>query len=367
MRLNGRVAAEILAPSAVDGAGSRVPVSMHVQGARLVVDVVHRNGDFQYPIELDPEVSDTLLTSTYESNWRSGTSHEFIFNLFESTGTLVDEGGSYVRGEWGAWAYETQGVSKIVNIETKTNSTDPGNDIENRVLIIGHSGTEAQAILPANYGTTQTIVNAAGSANNAAEFGQWATNPGGTFHTALSGASVLISQAAIPTVTPDTTDTTIEGRKNVAQTGGWLGTGPNSGYFGVLANDPGIGISEIRFRSPQVPGGEVIRSLRHVPQCHGVQCLQQEVEGVGAEWHYSGTQLPDGKDTLEVTALNAANGSATTSMEVKVDKSAPHDIVLSGLPGNSEMGDGLYKLKATATDGAGVVPQLRLDLAQADG
>jgi hypothetical protein len=54
----GSVLARIGAPSAVDAQGSPVPVSMSVQGAdSLVMRVAHREGEFDYPILVDPEIT----------------------------------------------------------------------------------------------------------------------------------------------------------------------------------------------------------------------------------------------------------------------------------------------------------------------
>jgi RHS repeat-associated protein len=54
---DGKVLAVISAPVAVDAQGSSVPVSFSVVGDSLMVRVAHRQGDFAYPILLDPQVS----------------------------------------------------------------------------------------------------------------------------------------------------------------------------------------------------------------------------------------------------------------------------------------------------------------------
>jgi RHS repeat-associated protein len=360
--LSGGVVATVQVPTAQDAAGTRVPVSMSVAGDRIVLDVAHREGSYQYPIEVDPTVADHKLTGYYETNWTLGTfnNSDTSFYLHESGSTLVDEAGTtYTVGEWGAWAYETQGVSRIYGVGVELTSSDPGSNIENRVAVVGHSGVEAQEIPGANLAPTWIMdcvsgcSPSAGSANNAAEVGQWATTTGNSFVTTVSRAEVLIAQDALPTVAPDTTDATLSGKTNVAHTGGWLS---NSGTaYGVTASDSGLGIAELKFRSPQAPSMNITIPFLSVGDCRGVQCTPQVTEPFEAGWGWPESMLPDGKDTLEVTASNPTTASKTGSMEVKVDRTAPHELTITGLPSNDELGDGSYKLDAKATDGAGTV------------
>jgi RHS repeat-associated protein len=360
--LDGGVVATVQVPTAQDAAGTQVPVSMSVAGDRVVLDVAHREGDYQYPIEVDPTVADRKLTGYYETNWKYGTfnNSDSPFFMHESGSTLVDEAATeYTVGEWGAWAYETQGVSRIYGVGVELTSSNPGWNIENRVAVVGHSGVEAQEIPAANLAPTWIMDCAsgcspsAGSANNAAEVGQWATTTGNSFVTTVSRAEVLIAQDASPTVGPDTTDATLWGKPNVAHTGGWLGSVTND--YGVTSTDPGLGIAELKFRSPQAPSMNITIPFLSVGDCRGVQCTQQVTEPFESGWGWPESMLPDGKDTLEVTAVNPTTASATASMEVKVDRTAPHDLTITGLPSNDELGDGSYKLAAKATDGAGTV------------
>ncbi|HEX5852318.1 MAG TPA: RHS repeat-associated core domain-containing protein [Solirubrobacteraceae bacterium] len=345
--LDGDVVASVLPPLAQDATGTPVPVTMSVSRDRLVLDIAHRNGDFQYPIEVDPIIEDKQIIY---GNWSSETSNPMAFSLLTntSTSTLTDTGnGTYSVGQWGAWAYETQGVSKIEAIGVEATSVNPGNDIENRLLIAGKTtGIEGQEVQPSNFGLGFRVVQVAGSAGNAAEFGQWATKTGNSFVTTIFNASVRIVQESSPTVEADTTDVMVESHTNVAHTGGWLGGASASNTFGVRVSDAGIGVHEIKARSPQVPGVEHYVGL----SCLQVQCLQELKGGLYGVWY------PDGEDTVEVIGSNATHGDTITSLKVKVDTSAPHDVAIAGLPANAEIGDSVYKLSASASDGAGAVP-----------
>jgi RHS repeat-associated protein len=361
LRLNGSSVAEVAPPSAEDAAGTHVPVSMSVAGDRLVLRVRHRDGDFQYPIEVDPTVTDTLLGETLPENpsaWAFGANGPF-FGHDEGTGVNDTSYAAYTVGQWGAWAYETQGVSKIYAFGAETAASNPGSNVENRLLIVGHTGTEAEAVLPDNYGASWNSICTAGcaggSANNAAEFLQVATASGSESLSNLYRTEVEISQEAAPTVEADTTDVTLEGRTNVAHTGGWLGT---LNVYGVTAHDPGIGVDELKFRSPNAPGWEVTESYLAPMEeevCAGVQCKPELKAAIESQWGVGSPKLPEGKDTVEVTAANATHLSTTKALEVKLDRLPAHNLEVNGLPGNNEIGDGTYKLKASATDGSGTI------------
>jgi sugar lactone lactonase YvrE len=54
---NGKTTALVSPPHAVDAQGTDVPVTMEVQGNTIILGVAHREGDYAYPILVDPEVS----------------------------------------------------------------------------------------------------------------------------------------------------------------------------------------------------------------------------------------------------------------------------------------------------------------------
>jgi RHS repeat-associated protein len=348
--LDGDPVANVLQPFATDAAGATVPVTMSVSGDRLVLDIAHRTGDYQYPIEIDPTIEDTTFLP---GHWKGAFSVGATgFTLTSHGASLIDEGHlpGYSLGQWGAWAYATQGVSKIEAVSFEAQSFDPGNDIENRAVITSEkTGVEGQEVGPSSFEKRSFAVHVAGSAENIAEYGQWPTKAGSEFNTNIYDAKVTISQSVLPWAERDTTDLTVEGKTNVAHTGGWVGAGATSGVFGVKGEDPGIGISALKFRSPQAPGVE--HNFNYLGlTCEGVQCSEQQLVAVTGGW------FPDGKDTVEVTASNATGSTTTNSMEVKFDTAAPHDLAIEGLPSNAEIGNSVYKLVAKASDGAGAVP-----------
>ena len=72
--------ATVLPPGAQDAAGTAVPVSMSVSGNTLVLGVADHAAEYQYPVEVDPEVTgkDVQLTKegSKRSNWEFYTGKE---------------------------------------------------------------------------------------------------------------------------------------------------------------------------------------------------------------------------------------------------------------------------------------------------
>ncbi|HET9677817.1 MAG TPA: hypothetical protein VFP21_09970, partial [Solirubrobacterales bacterium] len=69
--------ASIPFPTAVDAQGSEVPVGLQVEGNTLTLEVEHREGEFAYPILVDPIVEDWLNAGL---NWSSGYSYKSLEN-----------------------------------------------------------------------------------------------------------------------------------------------------------------------------------------------------------------------------------------------------------------------------------------------
>jgi RHS repeat-associated protein len=367
VKVAGDTVASVLAPVAHDAAGTPVAVSMGLSGDTLTLKVNHRAGDYRYPIAIDPTVTDTKLHFEWEGgNWSFETDFPSNYKGSESAGTFVDTGtGSIPLESWGLFRYVTQHESRIYGFITETASTRTTGKLNNVLEVFNKSlVSEARAEFTANYAKTKTEVcpaigcaTSGGSNENGALFEQVATTPEGSGFTAtMYNASVEIVQEASPTASFNKTSPTLSGgATNVLYANTWLG--PNVGAFEVNAKDPGIGISEWTTTDPP---GETGWDHTEKPYCEGVQCIENRnvyftYYQEGGRWNTH--NLPDGEDTIEFKAVNAAAGSATaTPVKVKVDGTAPHNITLTGLPPNQEIGNGLYHPKATAIDGSGTTP-----------
>jgi RHS repeat-associated protein len=366
----GATLARILAPSARDAAGTNVPVSMGFSGDTLTLTVVDQPGEYQYPIVVDPTVADGQLDESggplfRASNWREEPAPPSPFHFREGVEQLTDydAGTAYARGEWGAMAYETQGASHIYELVTETAATNAGANIENKLFITSAGkGVEKEEILGSAYAKAkkELCVEAAcaagtvkegvgGNDGNAVEFKQTAANPGSAFESELVKASVEILQERGPSVSLNTSSTTIGGEPNMFHAGTWVGPRASSE---ISATDPGLGVDEVRLTSPNKPGWD--EDVESRSNCKGVQCKPSEnVKGLGVEGqNYGYYDLPNGEDTVEVKVDDSAGLAATVNGKVKVDYSKPYAVALSGLPANKEVGNGVVKVKATAKDGS---------------
>ena len=352
---DGVVIAVIAAPLASDAEGTPVPLSMSVSGRTIVLHVDQTAGSYRYPIVVDPTA--TVIDSTLEageagwsSNWE--VEHSTGVTMYASDGTLIDAGPGE-KGDWGLWGYETHGKSHIYEFTSET-SAAPAAELENFLVMVRPPGVEERsAHLPSSYGTTPTKLctitpscepgTVESGPGNLAYFKQVDVGPAGgglhSFNTVMSKASVYILQEQGPTAAFNTSAPEIDNQPNVLYTHGWLTE--SSGAFGASGSDPGIGLDEVAWRSPQ--SSEYGRT--EVKKC--VQCATT------ASFTSLTSNLPNGEDKIEYTLKDAAGLAHTATAMVKVDTAPPGEIELAGLPPNDEIGNGVYHLKASAKDGSG--------------
>jgi RHS repeat-associated protein len=377
---SGHTLATVLAPSARDAAGTQVPVSMSVSGDTLMLSVADHSAEYQYPIVVDPTVTDTQLWHGEEEgpgapHWAFATAgpgaytpREEYYNEYKKD-TLEDFGAGQVRG-YGLWAYATQGESHIYEFVAETSGT--GESVENEVGIVNPSKTkEASALYPASYGKTKTeFCIEAGCApgsvtstneGNVAYFEQIGEGNGTKSFTSnlWTGAVSIVQEKGPSSVTfNEASPTTKYGEQNILYTHGWFG--PHSGGgFEATAIDAGIGINRYATSSPNSSGWGSEGYSKNGP------CVECEEGTVANPFHlvYSWfvgighSPLPDGEDTVELKVTDPVGYSAkAVPVKIKVDQTSPYNVSLAGLPPNKEIGDGVYHLKASATDGSGSTP-----------
>jgi RHS repeat-associated protein len=357
----GATVAYVLPPRATDATGMSVPVEMSVSGDVLQLKVGLGDGEYTFPIDVDPEVVDKTFVAE-RNNWHEEPEppSPFEFSQYGVVEEIVDHdriAKKYARGEWGGMAYETHGASHIYELTAETSATNAGANIENKLFITSlGKGVEKEEVLGSSYSKAKkTLCIESGCATgtvssadegNVVEFKQTATNSGEAFESELANPGVAILQEQGPT-TPmlNTTAEKINGKHNFFHTGEWLGPGSEAE---MSATDPGLGIYEWHAKSPNKSGWSSNSRLPAEWLCKGVQCPSDNSETT-EYWPFF-DELPNGEDTLEVSAADAAGLSATTTTKVKVDYSLPYDITLS-LPANKEIGDTEVKVKATAKDG----------------
>ncbi len=362
----GQTIATVPAPSAMDAEGTPVPVTMRVSGDDLTLTVAHRSGDYRYPIVVDPSVWDEQLNHIvpHATNWHyehSGSAFTASENS-EGKGWTEHIAGTHGATEWGAMVYTTQGESYVGYLSIHGNWNDTGGHIENKLLIVSPAKTqEAGEELPALENTPNNswaICNKCseepkkGAGGDSAEYAQFATGAGGGVggENTLTSAQVQIEQEKGPELSLDTTDATVDGgRPNILYgSGSWLG--PNHGAFETKSHDPGIGVS---FFALSAGGWSEKFPLFEKGECTGgVQCPINFNHG-----YVYNSKMADGEDTVEANVYNAMNSFASLpAKKIKVDGTAPHNLVVTGLPSGNEIAAKEYSVQVEAADGAGTTP-----------
>ncbi len=397
---HGSVIASILAPSARDAAGRSVAVSMSASGDVVTLTVAHSSGQYTYPLEVDPTVTDSAYLGGaymgYDDSWlfynASGPKFPGVWEINGGNRSLdamriSSTNAAFTAGEWAYYYYLTKGASQIYTWHAKTESSASNNVTDADMFINSEKGLEGTpAVLPRN-GTTETTVCAlsgcavpssieSGRGANGAFFEAYAETSGNSaFSYKASATTVGIVQYAGPWAGFDTAHQFIEGYdynakgENVKILGvnplyaGGTWVSKYNGMMGFEATDPGVGVNRLWWHSPSEPswGGESghygqVGKCKGAVQCEpcvGAQCTVAEPE-TNSLWY-----LPEGTDTIENTAYDGVGMSATATATVKIDNAAPHNITLLGLPAGNETSDGQkseLKLKGGATDGSGSLP-----------
>lgn len=131
---NGPALASIPPPSAQDAQGSQVPVALEVDGNAIVLTVNHREGDFAYPILVDPEVKTDSFgwywgydlgalenenTWYWSSNDNSQLAHSTscIYTCWSGShrGLYISAtNANYAANAYGQWAYTAPGETTYI-------------------------------------------------------------------------------------------------------------------------------------------------------------------------------------------------------------------------------------------------------------
>lgn len=122
----GRVIAVIPAATAVDGAGTPVPVVTRLSDRTIELSVAHHHGDYRYPIVVDPTMIDPHIEPRSSTDWRFESEPECLKGSMcaydEPPGFWELVARWYRASEWGALLYPTQGESRIYEMSMETAS-----------------------------------------------------------------------------------------------------------------------------------------------------------------------------------------------------------------------------------------------------
>ena len=363
----GKTIATIAPVTAVDAAGTPVPVTMEVEKDELVLKVDHRSSEFQFPIEVDPTVIDanafhaSMGPFTFQTNNSSAFKGYWQQTESPPYGLVIEEnGGQFNSGDAGYWSYKTQGSSHIYEFDAWIEA--PQNPaIDNLIGLAGPGGWEKQSWLgPDLLGEDENTVCAVescastgGSEGNAASWGMAALESGHKAYGRLAQASVKIAQEGGPSVSFDTTDKEIEGHPNLLYGSGVWVKSADEARLEANATDPGIGIYKRSLLSTNDPGWSGKIADGPAAGCQGVQC--KESYSIPA----SVGDLPEGSNTVEAKVENATGASATATAQVKVDNTPPTLTLSGSMTEQGTLGTKwpTYELEVNARDGSSKHPQ----------
>jgi RHS repeat-associated protein len=357
---DGRQITTIPPPIASDATGSEVPVAMEIEANRIVLSLDHRSEKFRYPIDVDPTAADWNAFSSTAGNWVYTTNvpGEILGTLDTTWADALEienhfnhpYPSNYLNyGDYGAWFYQTQGVSRIYQLDAGIGGRTTNGTF---IAISGPSGNEGIQWLAPYFGTGETnhtvcaksgCPTTGGSSSNAAVYELIATESGTNYiYSEMMGATVRVVQDQPASITFNTTNPTIVGKPNALyQGGGWIKSSQNA-WIGVSATDPGLGLSSASLTSPGYGSwnGNYNQSL---PGCVGVQC------DPGWSLNRAVGNLPEGERQIKAKVSNAAISSELIK-NVKIDNTGPTADFL-GLGGGGIVGLGTTEVTVEVTDG----------------
>ncbi len=377
---SGQMLARIGAPDAHDAEGTRVPISVNiVSNDTIKISVPRKTGQFDYPLTVDPELIDGTFLPYLNPAWKAKSSHEGVFRVSEFPNeVLMSVFGTIHPSEWVAYQYQTQGKSKVYELEAETLERDYFTETETLLEAYASTGTQENwGVLADNDETSKfaAVICASkekpcspsgGSNNNMVEWVKRVLAEGaGGFEDELYKARVWISQEEAPTVHFNATSPkiaikepngTIVERENVLYPGskGWIGPF-SSTAFEMIANDPGVGVS-FAVADGGTGGKTWSREtflMSTEKDCQGVQCPE---EFKGQYTYFTDTPgftspMPSGEYSIQGRAEDPLSLAGETHVTVRVDATPPEKIKLVNLPAGGQIGEGVYKIKAEATDG----------------
>jgi len=363
----GNVVARVPFPTAVDAQGTEVPVDLEVQGDAIALHVAHREGDFAYPILVDP----TLVEDWYNASWYAGSNLQALSDgswvwgtntgwVYGSTsciwtcwgsgrGLYVSaESGKHGAGQFGQWTYTPPGSTSYVtsallspfwrnNYTNCPKSKYPQPHDYDGLWSSGSGWVPLETNRANDYGNAQpsgygrSLVIGLGTAEGEAEDKCRRDIVAG-------GVAVWITDGDVPNWSSKAT---------VADQ--WIDS--SSIPVSVSASDPGLGMKYFDLWTTDASGkaSSLIGGSEY--GCSGLHASPCPSSWSSQIANYNPSSLPTGVDSMVAIAYDALgleHASQGLPILLKVDHAAP-EIQLSGeLLGEHPA---KYHLNVTATDG----------------
>lgn len=384
---DGQVIATIAPPRAWDADRERIPAEYELNQDELTIRVPHRDGDWRYPLLLDPYVTENYLwhqTPTDRNRWDYGYSQGgFVFHdctpadmWWCDTGTGLSGRALYVEappqgyfnGARGEWYWQAPNGSSIVRVDWHHGHTARNSCVYAHILgpndqkqgsYVDWCGDRA----PAQWATSCTAhpdcSTNGSSPGNWAIFGLRMYN--GTFWSAwaqLRNVQIALWEGYRPTATAISPEPPT----------GWVDRFQMS--FSATGKDPGLGLKKI----VAGPGPDPIQEreltcagdrTNPCPKDPETATLPRAGDPRG-QYTVNTTNWPEGRHVLELVAVdvigNPSTGSGSLQRTIKVDHNPPTLTASGTLPqydGKVVTGPA-YTLGGTADDAYSGAQEIRI-------
>jgi streptogramin lyase len=349
----GHVVTAQRAPMAFDATGRPVPLRVSVNGTTVVVSVATGTGDYQYPIAVDPEWS-TTTEKQVTSNWEPHPGPGYEAAKVELLGWLVlHHQGPFAKEDTAAWTYKTEGRTQIYAYSAGIQftpitglATEPwmrvwltlGPGITSREVTVSGNPVNTNPTLCATTTCEPTLpgLTEAAIAVNTVNFEGTLSQEFETVQRSstiyIAGNSLAKTNSWIPTQ-PE-----IQGQKNAAVEGNWIG--PHAGLIEARARDEGLGVAELELQSEQAgawggPSHHLATTYLKTEGCKGVQCSPEQTRAYSWPELSQSLSLVNGPNPVRAVAHSALPNTSPEAPEpgvVWVDSEEPFGIKVKGLP-----------------------------------
>jgi hypothetical protein len=379
IRRDGNTLGVVYPPTAVDGAGTPVGVSMSVDGDSLELDVPHSDAGISYPISVDPVVdlytwstngagrfADWIQNKTVGSPYQLSTACTQGVNCqggLAPTGLYVvaPAGQSVAANATGAWQYSvphypsTSAYISTLNVGPMRFSprSDPtaANPATNPFMFAG--------VFPDSTGNNYVVSQ---TQNQAASNLYWNLNPG-TATTGkkavfslwsfvarqvvdwrdayLGGAAIWLGDTDLPTLALSHSGVTI-GSADWSYSN-WVDD--TNASVTVNGADAGLGVKRML-----VPNATNLAVDQNIPEwCDGTNSARCPQSPQPVTTNYDTGDLPDGVTITGAAAYDALDKVRSRVFVLRVDHSEPEIVTSGGLSGDDTDTPGL--LHVVASDG----------------
>lgn len=383
-------------PIAIDAQGRDIPLAVEVEDSSLTLTVPHRDGDFAYPLLVDPDLDEPTIAEDWyfdHENWYNGyhisnlyhwdfsTNSSWIYGqtypIYRNFGGssrglhVSSRSGDFGPGKWGHWSYDLPNLNAYVAAVSvlpfwydnhgcqkyyhqqpddyvglwNVNENDWDRLVYNDAYYKGYSNVGYKSQYP-GWGHIAAIGLSMGSGP---DIPCWRDFYAG-------GALVYLSDWADPVI--NDLDGTVSG---------WAGADTPI-TLTANAYDAGLGVKEVVFD----PSGAVGQfNVKH--GCDGLAGNRCPTAW-GAQKNITGLSLDEGKRLLTATAHDALGKFSTAETDyTKVDRTPPQVTLDGQLAEVTEEDEGaeqggekverlglpVYRLKIDAKDGSNSEDRLR--------